>query len=44
MKAINKYIPFLVGIIIGTFLSLVIGIIDYSMKYDGRCMDCDNDF
>jgi hypothetical protein len=44
MKPLTKSLPFWIGIATGIILSLVIGIVDYNMKYDGLCMDCDNDF
>ncbi len=44
MKAFIKSAPFWIGTITGMALALVIGIVDYGMKFDGLCMDCDNDF
>lgn len=44
MKAFTKSLPFWIGMITGIALSLVISIVDYKMKFDGLCMDCDNDF
>jgi len=44
MNPLIKSAPFWLGIITGIILSLVIGIVDFHLKFDGLCFDCDNDF
>ena len=44
MKAFLKSSSFWLGFGVGIFLAITIGFIDYEMKFDGLCMDCDNDF
>lgn len=44
MKAFTKSVRFLPGIVIGIVLSSVISLMDYNLKFDGLCFDCDNDF
>lgn len=36
--------PFWIGTIASIFVWCVISILDYRWKFDGMCMDCDNDF
>lgn len=44
MKKVIKSKVFWVGLLSGVFLSFLINFIDYKRKYDGLCMDCNNDF
>lgn len=44
MRTLTESIAFWIGFTIGIILSLTLNIIDYKEKYDGLCMDCDNDF
>jgi len=44
MKTLINSIAFWVGIVFGMILSIIICVIDYKIKFDGLCMDCDNDF
>lgn len=44
MKTLVKSRVYLVGFTIGLILFLVINFVDYKRKFDGLCMDCDNDF
>ncbi len=39
-----KSLSFWVGYVLGIILSLTVSFIDYRVKFNGRCMDCDNDF
>lgn len=44
MKKLINSIAFWIGLAVGIILSIAVCVIDYKIKFDGLCMDCDNDF
>jgi hypothetical protein len=44
MRLLSKYKPFVGGFLVVLIAFLITFVIDYRSKFDGLCMDCDNDF
>jgi len=44
MTLLSKYRPFFVGFIVVLIAFVITFAADYRSKFDGLCMDCDNDF
>ncbi|CAN5376198.1 hypothetical protein BH20ACI2_BH20ACI2_25640 [soil metagenome] len=44
MLLLAKYKPFFVGFLVVLICFTIVFVVDYRLKFDGLCMDCDNDF
>jgi len=44
MSLLSKHKPFFFGLLVVVTAFSVVCVVDYRAKFDGLCMDCDNDF
>ena len=44
MSPLSKLKPFFFGLLAVLIAFSIVSVFDYRAKYDGLCMDCDNDF
>ncbi len=44
MSFISKHKPFFVGLLVVLITFSIFFVVHYRAKFDGLCMDCDNDF